>query len=308
MTTSSPSLLGIDIGGTKTAFVRALSDGTIIDRTVMASNADDGPERMVQRIIETARDAIGDLPISDIGVSVGGPVNAARGMVLGPPNLPGWTELPLASLLSDALGRRVSIEHDAKACTLAEWKFGAGRGADNVVFLTLGTGLGAGLIIDGRLVRGTDEAAGEIGHWRIDEGGPDVYGKRGSLEGWASGAGLPQLARHLDPQIFADLRSGEELHTLAMAGDVAALSVIRRSGEALGRAMALVVDLLAPQRIILGSLASRLGPCFTDPLRVAVQREALPSSHSRCAIVLGELGETIGDVAAICVAMQSAKG
>jgi glucokinase len=304
MTAPAPRLLGIDIGGTKTAFVRALSDGTIVDRTVIASNASDGPAILLRRIIDTAREVIGHLPITHIGVSIGGPVNAETGMVLGPPNLPGWTDLPLARRLSESLGRPARIEHDAKACALAEWQFGAGRGADNLIFLTLGTGLGAGIISDGRLIRGAGEAAGEIGHWRIAADGPLVYRKRGSLEGWASGTGLPLLARHLHPKALEHLKNGEDLHRRAEAGDADAIDVIGRSGEALGKALALVIDLLGPERIILGSLAVRLGPRFADPLVRAAEAEALPSSFARCRIVLSELGEKIGDVAAICVAMQ----
>jgi glucokinase len=304
MTMQVPCLLGIDIGGTKTAFVRALPDGAIVDRTVIASSASDGPAILMRRIIDTARDVIGHLPISHVGVSIGGPVNAETGMVLGPPNLPGWTNLPLARQLGEALGRPVRIEHDAKACAMAEWKFGAGRGTRNLMFLTLGTGLGAGIVIDGRLVRGAGEAAGEIGHWRIASDGPLVYRKRGSLEGWASGTGLPLLAKHLHPEALDQLKNGEELHRRAETGDADAIDVIVRSGEALGKALALVIDLLGPERIILGNLAVRLGSRFAEPLIRAAEAEALPSSFARCRIVLSELGESIGDVAAICVAMQ----
>ena len=304
MTTQVPRLLGIDIGGTKTAFVRALSDGTIVDRRVIASHAADGADVMLRRIADTAREAIGSLPISHVGVSVGGPVNAEMGTVLGPPNLPGWTDVPLARQLCGALGRPVRVEHDAKASALAEWQFGAGRGVDNLMFLTLGTGLGAGIIIDGRLIRGAGEAAGEIGHWRIAADGPLCYGKRGSLEGWASGSGLPLLAKHLHREAFAGINSGEELHRRAEMGDRDAIDIIGRSGEALGKALALVIDLLGPERIILGNLAARLGGRFTRPLIEAAMAEALPSSYARCRIVLGELGEAIGDVAAICVALQ----
>ena len=307
MNPSHARLLGIDIGGTKTAFVHALPDGTILGRQVIASNVSDGPRIMLSRIVEAARDVLSRHPITHVGVSVGGPVNARDGVVLGPPNLPGWSSIPLAEHLAAALDRPVRIEHDAKACTLAEWLFGAGRGVSNLMFLTLGTGLGAGLVIDGRLIRGAGEAAGEIGHWRIAPDGPPSYGKQGSLEGWASGSGLPRLARYLHPDALADLQNGEDLHRRAEAGDGDAIDVIVRSGDALGQALALVVDLLAPERIILGSLAARLGDRFTEPLHRAMAREALPSSLQRCSVVRGELGEKIGDVAAICIAMQLAE-
>ncbi len=305
MSTSSPSLLGIDIGGTKTAFVLACADGTMLDRKVIPSHAADGLDAMLARIVTIANEQIRDNPVTHVGVSVGGPVDASTGLVLGPPNLPGWTNVPLADHLTRSLGRPCRIEHDAKACTLAEWRFGAGRGVQNLLYLTLGTGLGAGIVIDGRLVRGGHEAAGEIGHWRIAHDGPMVYGKCGSLEGWASGSGLPRLARHLYPEIFGQLSSGEELHCSAEAGKAEAIETIRQSGMALGRALAMVIDLLAPERIILGSMARRLGDRFIKPLLEAAQKESLPASFARCEIVPAELGETIGDVAAICVAMQA---
>ncbi len=308
MNAPCPTLLGIDVGGTKTAFAVATADGEIIHRTVIDSQACDGLEAMLTRIMTEAEAMISRYnEIHAVGVSIGGPVDSRRGLVLGPPNLPGWTRVPLADRLSERLSIPVRIEHDAKACTLAEWQFGAGRGTNNLVFLTLGTGLGAGVVADGRLLRGAGEAAGEIGHWRVADDGPLSYGKRGSLEGWSSGSGLPLLARLLNPSEFSELAGGEELNHLARSGNAAALDVIARSGEALGRALALVVDLLAPERIVLGNLAARLGDDFLNPMRKVLEAEALPSSLGRCRVVCGELGEKVGDVAAICVAKELAE-
>jgi glucokinase len=242
--------------------------------------------------------------IDRAGIAVGGPVDARRGLVLGPPNLPGWDRIPLKDLLTRALALPTSIEHDAKAGALAEWKFGAGRGVENMVFLTLGTGLGAGIIADGRLLRGAGNSAGEIGHWRASKDGPLAYGKAGSLEGWASGAGLPLLARFLKEGTLSEAVSARDIGQRASSGDAAALRVVARSGKALGFALAKVADLLAPERIVLGSLASRLGAPFTDPLREAFRAEALAAIAARCEIVCGELGERIGDMAALAVAAQ----
>lgn len=303
-----PTLLGIDIGGTKTAIVAGTRAGEVALRAEFASRAESGPTAMLEDIATQAAAILARFPaISAVGVAVGGPVDGERGLVLGPPNLPGWERIPLADDLSRRLGRLVRIEHDAKAGALAEWRFGAGRGVANLIFLTLGTGLGAGIIADGRLLRGAANAAGEIGHWRATEDGPLAYGKAGSLEGWASGAGLPLLARHLDSDTFMDLSDARDLARRAGRGDPAAQAVIARSGTALGEALAKAADLLAPECIVLGGLGARLGEGFVAPLQRAFEREALPAIVTRCRIVTSGLGERIGDLAALAVAMEAAE-
>jgi glucokinase len=241
--------------------------------------------------------------IDAIGVSIGGPLDAAAGLVLGPPHLPGWDRVPLAALLRERTGRPVWIEHDAKAGALAEWMFGAARGARNAVFLTCGTGLGAGVIADGRLLRGAGDAAGEVGHWRVAAGGPAVYGKRGSWEGYASGTGLAALARERFPGRFG-ATDAAEVARLARAGDRDAAAVIEESGRHLGRGLALLVDLLAPDVIVLGTLARHLGEAWLAPARAELAAEALPALAARCRVVPSELGERIGDVAALCAAIH----
>lgn len=298
------TLLGVDIGGTKTAFVAGTAAGDILERVEIPSDVQRGPEAMITAFAETARDLVArHSSIESVGVSIGGPVDPAAGLVLGPPNLPGWEHVELRDDLARRLGLPVAIEHDAKAGALAEWKFGAGRGVANLVFLTLGTGLGAGIIVDNQLLRGSRHAAGEIGHWRVKADGPDVYGKRGSLEGWASGAGLSLLAPHLDPETFPDVISAQRLFERAQDGDAAARSVIDQSAEALGSALALVADFIAPERIILGSLARRLGPDYLGKIIASFEAEAL-NTHTQ--IVLSELGDRIGDMAALTVAMGAA--
>jgi glucokinase len=299
-------LLGIDIGGTKTALVLGTSEGRILERAQFASRAERGPHAMLDEIASRAREVLDRYPmIAAIGASVGGPVDAEEGMVLGPPNLPGWDAVPLARLLGERLGRVARIEHDAKACALAEWRYGAGRGTRDMVFLTLGTGLGAGIIANGRLVRGAGNLAGEIGHWRINAEGPTIYGKAGSFEGWCSGAGLPALARFLAAERFADLRDAADLAARAKAGDPHAARIIGAAGAMLGRGLALLVDLLAPEAIVLGNLANRLGALFVDAAQATLAAEALPALASRCRILPCALGEAIGDMAALSVAAQA---
>lgn len=298
-------LLGIDVGGTKTALVIGTSDGAVLERRQFASEARRGYQAMLKDIRDHATLLIGAHPnITAIGAVAGGPLDAEAGLVLGPPHLPGWDAAPFAADLGK-LGLPVRIEHDAKAGALAEWRFGAGRGCTDLVFLTLGTGIGAGIIANGQLMRGAGNAAGEIGHWRVRESGPDFYGKRGSLEGLASGAGIAALARELFPVTLGKLRDARELSERAERGEADASQVIAAAGEVLGEALALIVDLLAPQRIVLGSLARRLGQKFTGPMREALAREALGPTLQNCQVVDGELGERIGDMGALSVALEA---
>ena len=306
MNADGNKLLGIDIGGTKTALIVGTADGRILERVAFASEAQRGAEPMLADILTQAAAIIGrHAQVVAVGASIGGPVDAETGMVLGPPNLPGWDAVPLTRLLSERLHLPARIEHDAKACALAEFRYGAGRGSRHMVFLTLGTGVGAGIIANGKLLRGAGNLAGEIGHWGIEDDGPRLYGKAGSLEGWASGAGLPALARFLHPNDFAELADAAEVATRWRAGDQNAADVVARSATALGKALALIVDLLAPEVIVLGNLANRLGPPFVDMVRAAIDRDALPTLAQRCDIRCCELGEAIGDMAALSVAAEA---
>ncbi|MBA8879625.1 ROK family protein [Phyllobacterium myrsinacearum] len=296
-------LLGLDIGGTKTAAVIGTEEGAILQRIEFTSRATRGPEALIDDILTAARRLMDLHPgVVAAGVSVGGPVDVLRGHIQGPPNLPGWHDVPLREWLSNSLNLPVAVEHDAKAGALAEWRFGAGRDCNNLVFLTLGTGLGAGIIADGRLLRGTCNLAGEIGHWRVQPDGPLMYGKRGSFEGMASGAGLPALAAFLYPERATEFGTALALNTLWKEGDRDAEAVIIYSADILGRGIALMIDLLAPERVILGGLGPRLGPDFIRIVHDAAAADALPGHFASCEIVSCQLADNIGDMAALSVA------
>jgi glucokinase len=186
-----------------------------------------------------------------------------------------------------------------------------------MVFLTMGTGLGAGIIADGRLYRGTSDAAGEIGHVRLTRAGPVGYHKAGSVEGWASGGGLGRLATEVVREerdlgretLLANCLEGESALTArqvaeaAAQGDALARKLIRNTGRRLGEALAILVDILNPERIVIGGLAMRLGDDLLKPARAVLRREALAGSAAVCEVVPAELGERIGDVAALSIAM-----
>lgn len=304
----SPWILGFDVGGTKTAVVAGTKEGTVLARMARPSNAEGGFEPMWAAMVSSADELIDDLghPTA-IGVSIGGPVDVERGIVYSPPNLPGWDAIPLKDRLGDRFHIPTYVEHDARAGALAEWMFGAAQGATDVVYLTFGTGLGAGLILGGRLHRGATGDAGEVGHWRMTRRGPEAYGKIGSWEALSSGAGLPRLARHMyRTEAWPEVLTAEMLVRLARSGDPRALRVIRVSADWLGRGIAQLVDLLNPDIVVLGSLAVRAGDLFLPTARRMVADECTDRNRE-CRVVASALGEKAGDLAAICAAIYNAR-
>ena len=221
-------LLGLDIGGTKCAILQGDGTGRVTRRVEIPTGA---PEETLERLLAAAK-AWGSA--AAIGISCGGPLDEAQGVILSPPNLPGWDAVPIVALTRQRLGAPAALRNDANACALAEWRFGAGQGCRSMVFLTFGTGMGAGLILDGRLYAGANGNAGEVGHWRLASAGPVGYHKAGSFEGFVSGGGLAQLAR----QMAADARergavvpwaeepvSAKSVALAAVAGDPTARAV-----------------------------------------------------------------------------------
>jgi glucokinase len=310
--------LGVDIGGTKTAVLLSVQPPATLGRIEFATLPAEGPERALDLIIQSGRSLLAQHGFSQpsaVGVSCGSPLDRVQGIIQAPPNLSTWIDVPLKRLLEEAFQATCRVENDANAGAVAEHRFGAGVGADHMVFLTLGTGLGAGIIANGSLYLGAGGDAGEIGHVRLSPTGPVGYHKAGSIEGWSSGGGIAQLAVRMVAQaerrgrtsmLHAQQAGGltaRDVGLAAKAGDAVALSILRSSGERLGQALAMLVDVLNPQRIVLGGLAWRMGESLLAPMRRVLKREALPQTLRACEIVPAQLGEQIGDVAALCVAM-----
>lgn len=252
-----------------------------------------------------------------IGISCGGPLDSKRGIIMSPPNLPGWDNIEIVKILGDKFKVPVFLKNDADACGLAEWKFGAGRGTDNMIFLTFGTGLGAGLILNGRLYSGACDMAGEVGHIRLSGHGPVGYGKAGSFEGFCSGGGLAQIGQTLakekqqigTPVSFADGEiTAKSIAEAAKAGDEDALEVYRICGRMLGKGLSILIDILNPERIILGSVFQRSEELLRAEMEKVIEKETLRQSRSACKIVAAELAESLGDIAALCVAVCGIKG
>ena len=323
-------LLGIDIGGTKSAVVLGEHHGpegglTILARVAFPTEAARGPEHALGRILDGAEALLASSPagagvagrVRAVGISCGGPLDSRRGLILSPPNLPGWNGVPVVQAVERRLALPARLQNDANACALAEWRFGAARGCRNAVFLTFGTGLGAGLILDGRLYAGTNDLAGEAGHLRLAEHGPVGYGKAGSFEGFCSGGGLAELARSM---VLERLQSGQKVSfcpdaaglaglsaqrvaEAAQGGDPLAREIFRVSGRYLGRGLALLIDLLNPQVIVIGSVFARARDLLWPAAEAELAREALPLARRACRVVAAGLGEQIGDYAALAAAL-----
>jgi glucokinase len=307
---------GVDIGGTKTAIVLATAPPAVLARVEFQTLPAQGPAHAIESIQANIRTLCTEhgVGIHAIGISCGGPLDRIRGVVQAPPNLPTWIDFPITKILGEAFQCECRIENDANAGAVAEHRFGAGQGTRNMVFLTMGTGLGAGLIVEGRLYRGASDMAGEIGHVRLSRGGPVGYYKAGSVEGWASGGGMAQvatralaLAAKRGQTTLLSASAGpitaKDVADAAQQGDEVARRIIRGTGKRLGEALAILVDILNPERIVIGGLAMRLGDEIVAPARRVMLREALAPAVAVCEIVPAALGERIGDVAALCVAM-----
>ena len=317
-------LAGIDIGGTKTAIVLSRRPPVILKRVVFPTLPKCGPEYGISQIISAMREALlsHDLRASNlmsIGISCGGPLDPVKGLVQAPPNLPTWIDVPITSILQDEFDVPCFLENDANAGALAEYWYGAGTGTKNMVFLTMGTGLGAGLILDGRLYRGSSYLAGEVGHMRLTRTGPCGYGKIGSAEGWASGGGMAQIAQSvvrqslskgLSSSLAPDGRVPEsitarDIWEAAQREDAVSKRIVHMTGKKLGEVLSILIDLLNPEKIVIGGLALRMGDALLTPAREVVRREALSATADVCQILPAVLGEEIGDVAAICVALNA---
>ncbi|AEV29093.1 transcriptional regulator/sugar kinase [Sphaerochaeta pleomorpha str. Grapes] len=288
--------LGIDIGGTKTSVSLGSSDGVILAKNMFATSND--PQEVIEEICIASIQVMKANKVSAGGISCGGPLDAEQGLILSPPNLPSWDKIPICSILSSRLGIPFFLENDANACALAEWYWGNGRGTQNMVFLTFGTGFGAGLILNGRLYRGTNGQAGEIGHIRSDESGPFCYGKNGSFESFCSGTGISLLFE----QNFRTAKTAKEICALADSGDVFALTVVRESASHLGLALSLLIDLLNPEKIIIGSIYQRNEKLFNSIANTIIDNEALELNRQCCKIVPSALAEQLGDLAALGIA------
>ena len=315
---------GIDIGGTKLATVVADSTGHILSKVRKPTLAERGPEYALHLLFDMVRETVeraglDQKSISAIGVSCGGPLDTKTGVVYSPPNLPGWDALPLKAELESEFGIPVTIENDANASALAEYRFGGGCGYAALLYMTMSTGIGGGIVIDGEIYHGANDSAGEVGHQiLLPDGPPCGCGKRGCLEALCSG---PAIARRAQAAIRKQNATGKtattELltradgrietvkseHVLAAArtGDALALQLIDETAYYMGWGIANLVNILNPDIVLLGTIAIAAGDLLLNPIRKTVAEFAMVRPAEAVKIEPAQLGEALGDLAAIAL-------
>jgi glucokinase len=319
-------LMGLDIGGTKcTVLLGEFSEEgniSILDKMVYITADYPTPDKMLPQLQNGINELLkkNKLTVKDIasiGISCGGPLDSKKGVVLSPPNLPGWDDVQIVKFFEDAFSIPVALQNDANACALAEWLMGAGKGTSNMIFLTFGTGMGAGLILNGRLYSGTNDLGGEVGHIRLAKMGPVGFGKAGSFEGFCSGGGITQLAKSIVTERLKNSQKVDFCPTLSMvdeidtkmvalaaqAGDRLAGEIIRISAEYLGQGLAILIDILNPECIVIGSVYARNENLFKPHMERIIKQEAIPAAREVCRIKPAELGDSVGEYAALGVAV-----
>ena len=321
----APYVLGVDVGGTKLSTVLATRDGNLLHKIRLPTEEKRGPEFGVPRLISMLHQTLQATQASrtdvvGIGVACGSPMDAARGVILGPPNLQSWNPVPIKEILEAEFDLYTQLENDANAGALAECLFGAGKGKRNIIYMTMGTGIGGGVILEQRLYRGTNGNAGEVGHMRVvSQGGPLCgCGKHGCLESFCSGPAIARrtkeaLASETDSAIMdlagsTDAVTAEHVFRAARQGDTLALHLVDETAHHLGVGLANIIQILNPQIIVLGTIATEQGDFFLDRVRRVVRAETWPQLSEVVQILPSPLGAKVGDYAAISVILQNLAG
>jgi len=311
------TVLAIDIGGTKLAAGIVDAGGDILARGEVPTLAAEGPERVLERIVRLAKDVLGrpGIPaetIHRIGIGCAGPVDRQAGLILNPPNLPGWVRVPLVEHIEKALGRPAVLENDANAAALGEFRYGAGKGARSLVYLTVSTGIGGGIILDGKIWHGLKDGAGEVGHMTLLPDGPVCgCGNRGCLEALASGPSIARRAREAlgtgRPSRLREIRdvTAADVVRLVQEGDAVAAEVWNETVGYLGLGVAAVITILAPERVVIGGGVARAGDPLFEPLRREVRRRVKLVAVESVPILPAALGRDVGILGAAAVALEA---
>lgn len=296
--------LGIDVGGTAIKWVLidlSAPDVGVVAEGQTATHAELGPAIVLDRIVDLARDAqASDGSFDRVGIGMPGPLDLAGGRTVFMGNLPGWEDIPVVEPLQAKLGLPVALINDARAFTLAELERGAGRGCDTMVGFTLGTGVGGGVVVGGRLLLQLNGTVGELGHQTVERNGPPCgCGSRGCLEQYASG---PAIAR------AAGMATPEQVFEAARAGDREAVEVLAQAGSYLGIGIANVIITVGPERVVVGGGVAAAGELLLAPAREELRRRVTVMPLDEIGIVPAELGARAGAIGAALWSVRAAGG
>jgi glucokinase len=297
-------VLALDIGGTKLAAGVVDASGRVQSFAVEPSHADQGPERVLPRLFELGRrvvveSGVPSREIHAVGIGCGGPLDAEHGILIAPPHLPGWHDVPVTALAEREFERPAALENDATAAAAGEHRWGAGAGTRNMVYLTISTGVGGGVVIDGSLYRGAMGNGGELGHVTVDWHGRRCKGcgRLGCLEAYVSGTSIAERAR----EAGLDFETAEEVARAARAGDRGAGAVWDETVEALACGLTSIVNLFEPELVVVGGGVSRSGEQLLGPVREAVRASSMAPAAKGVDIVVSALGEQVGVVGAAAI-------
>lgn len=301
---------GIDLGGTKILAVLLDENGNTLTRTETATFAQEGADAVIRRMVGLIDGCLTpDRRLAGIGVATAGTLNADEGIVAYAANL-GWSEVSLGRKLEQAYGVPVRLENDANAAAYGEWALGAGKGTKHCVYVTVSTGIGAGLVSSGKLIRGRDSSAGELGHITVDMNGPRCpCGNVGCLELYASGTAIARKARELaaaypDRAELLLAKAGDSAITsrhvaeAAADGDDISLGLLREAGQALGNGMVSIIHVMNPEVIVIGGGAANIGEPLLGPMKEAIASRGIASMASGVRIVAPTLGKEAGAIGA----------
>lgn len=313
-------VLGFDLGGTKFAFGVVREDGVVLAADQVETLASAGPEQACERAIEGAQVLLKKLNMQPgqllgVGIASPGPLDQAKGCVVGSPNLPGWSDYPIAAKLGGAFGLRARIDNDANAAALGEHRFGAGQGKRHLVYVTISTGIGGGVIVDNRLMRGANGNAAELGHLILDYHGPACpCGANGCFEMFASGTAMARIAREalnygrsssmLGLAGSLEKITARHIFAAAGAGDALASELLAQEIEYLGRGFAVIINTFNPERLVVGGGVASVGESFLGPVRARALQLAFPRLAAACDIVPAALGANVGVVGGAACAFE----
>jgi glucokinase len=305
------AVLALDIGGTKLAARVVDGDGRLHSFLVEPSRAEEGPKRVLERLFELGRNAVSESDvgweqIAAVGIGCGGPLDAERGILIAPPHLRGWHDVPVTSLAEQAYDRRAMLENDATAAACGEHRYGAGAGTLNMVYLTISTGVGGGVVVGGRLYRGAGGNGGELGHVTVDWHGRRCRGcgRDGCLEAYVSGTSIAERAREALARDRSSALAGArdftaaDVAAAAAAGDALASSVWDETVFALACGLTSIVNLFEPELVVVGGGVSRSGEQLLGPVRQWVRANAIAPAGRAIDIVPAALGDHVGVVGA----------